>query len=158
MQQGNALNMLILLSADLQNYDFSHLTIWQAYLQNVTLTDVNFAYSNLARSVFTETFGSTLSVAFSPDGKLLAAGTNKRRIQLWQTDNYTSLLTCDGHTDWIWSIAFSPDGKLLASGSSDKTIRLWDTRTGECLLILKGHSGWVRSVTFSPDGKYACQQ
>ena len=44
---GNILNLLVQLQTDLTNYDFSHLTIWQAYLQGVNLPQVNFAYSDL---------------------------------------------------------------------------------------------------------------
>jgi WD domain, G-beta repeat len=149
---GNALNILIHLQCNLRGYDFSHLTVRQAYLQHVDLPEVNFAYSNLARSVFTETFGIILSVAFSPDGELLAAGTANSDILLWQTSGGIPILTFQGTKDWIRSVAFSPDGQLLASGSSDHTIRLWEVGTGKCLTILEGHTNWIWPVAFSPDG------
>jgi WD40 repeat protein len=150
---GNALNLLIHLQCDLRGYDFSHLTVWQAYLQSVALLDVNFAYANFAKSVFTETFGSIFSVAFSPSGDLLAAGTGNGEIRLWHIPSSTPYLTFTGHTDWVRSVAFSPDGQTLASASADLTIRLWEVRTGQCLKILYGHTDWVRSVAFSPDGQ-----
>ncbi len=150
---GNILNLFVQLQVDLRGYDFSHLTVWQAYLQGVTLPDVNFAHSNLAKSIFTQTFGRIQSVAFSPNGKLLAAGTVNGEIRLLQAFSGTPLLTFQGHTDRVWSVAFRPDDNILASGSADQTIRLWEVSTGRCLDTLQGHTDWVWCVAFSPDGK-----
>ncbi|MDJ0535602.1 MAG: WD40 repeat domain-containing protein, partial [Xenococcaceae cyanobacterium MO_207.B15] len=150
---GNIVNLLCQLQVDLSGYDFSHLTVWQAYLQEATLHEVNFAYSDLAKSVFTQNFGSILSVTFSPDGKLLAAGDSKGEIRLWRVADGQQLLTCEGHTDWVWSVAFSPDGNMLASGSVDRTVKLWDISSGQCLHTFTGHTNWVHSVAFSADGK-----
>ena len=150
---GNILNLLIQLQYDLSDYNFSHLTIWQAYLQGVSLQDVSFAHSNFSKSVFTETFGDVLSVAFSPDGKLIAAGTARSEIRIWQALGTIPLNTFQGHTDWVRSVAFSPDGNTLASGSDDQTIRLWDVSSGHHLRTLQGHKNQIWSVSFSPDGK-----
>jgi WD40 repeat protein len=66
------------------------------------------------------------SVAFSPDGRLLASGSFDKTIKLWDVASGREVRTLTGHTDWVNSVAFSPDGRLLASGSDDRTIRLWD--------------------------------
>ncbi|MBD2514590.1 hypothetical protein H6G93_06125 [Nostoc sp. FACHB-973] len=150
---GNVFNLLCYLETDLGGYDFSDLTIWQADLQNVKLHNANFAHANLAKSVFVETFGGIFSVAFSPNGKLLATGDTNGEIRLYKVANSQQLMTCKGHTGWIWSVSFSPDGQVLASGSNDQTIKLWDISTGQCFKTLEGHSGGVRSVTFSPNAK-----
>jgi WD40 repeat protein len=150
---GNFLNLLAQSKCGLRGYDFSHLVVRQAYLQGVALPEVNFAHADLATSVFTDTFGIILSVAFSPNGELVAAGTANGEIRLWHATSGTLLRTYQGHTDWVDSIAFSPDGKTLASSSQDRTVRLWEISTEHCLNILQGHSSWVRSITFSPDGK-----
>ncbi|KAM0168541.1 hypothetical protein ACHAPF_010881 [Botrytis cinerea] len=96
---------------------------------------------------------SVFSVAFSPDGKIVASGSSDNTIRLWDTATGESLQTLEGHSDWVRSVAFSSNGKTLASGSDDNTIRLWDTATGESLQTLEGHSGYFFSVAFSPDGK-----
>ncbi|BAC92297.1 NB-ARC domain-containing protein [Gloeobacter violaceus] len=149
---GNALNLLCELKSDLAGRDFSRLAIWQAYLQKVSLHRTNFAGADLARSVFAQTFGGILFVAYSPKGELLAIGDDSGEVRLWRVRDGQQQLSFRGHTDWISALAFSPDGSVLASGSEDQTIKLWDTATGQCLRTLTGHGGWVYSVAFSPDG------
>ena len=111
------------------------------------------------------------SVAFSPDGKMLASANGHslagRRsendaVQLWDADTGKKIATLEGHTDFVMSVAFSPDGKTVASGSGDRTVRLWDVASRKNTATLTGHSdiplpsGTLSrgiSVAFSPDGK-----
>ena len=150
---GNILNLLCQIKADLRGYDFSDLTVWQAYLQGVNLQNVNFAYADLRKSIFTQTFGSILSGTFSPDGKILATGDTDGEVCLWKIADAQPLLTLKGHTDWVCSVSFSSNGQTLASCSGDETVRLWDVKTAQCMKILREHRDWVYSVVFSPDGK-----
>ena len=96
----------------------------------------------------------TVSVAFSPDGQLLASGGKDKIIKLWDVATRRELRTLSGHRGWIRTIAFSPDGRWLASGSDDKTVRLWDVATGRELRVLTGHTHHVRDVAFNPDGRW----
>jgi WD40 repeat protein len=145
---GNILNLLCQLKTDLDRYDFSNLNVWQADLQGMRLHHTNFTNSDLDKSIFTKTFGCIFSVAFSPDGKLLATG-NSNGVHLWQVPSGTLLLTRKEHINRIWSVAFSLNGVILSSGSSDCTVKLWDVRTGECLKTLHHHTGRVWSTAFS---------
>ncbi|OKH11074.1 hypothetical protein NIES592_22820 [Fischerella major NIES-592] len=149
---GNIVNLLKSLGIDFTGYDFSHLSIWQADLRKVNLHHVNFQNADLAKSVFSDTFGGIMSVAFSPDGKLLAAGDSNGEIHLWQVADGKQLLILRGHANWVVSLAFSPDSRTLASGSSDCTVKLWDVSTGGCLHSLQEHGNEVWSVAFSPEG------
>ena len=93
------------------------------------------------------------SVAFSPDGTILAAGGLDNTIQLWDPVTGQHKDTLTGHTDFIRNIVFSPDGNTLASASQDETVRLWDVPTGQLKNTLTGHDWNVFGVAFSPDGR-----
>ncbi|RDW89526.1 hypothetical protein BP6252_01558 [Coleophoma cylindrospora] len=94
-----------------------------------------------------------MSVAFSPDGKQIASGSDNGTVRLWDATIGAELQTLVGHSRLVLSVAFSPDGKQLVSGSHDSTVRLWNTTTGVELRTFAGHSRRVMSVAFSPDGK-----
>ena len=147
---GNILNMLSQLLTDLQGYDFSHLSIRQAYLSGISLHNINLAYSNVSKCMFYHDFSSICSIVFSPDGRFLATGDIDGYIRLWDTSSYQLISAIYGHTDIIRSVAFSPDGSLIASGSEDAIVKIWNIATEECLLSLKGHVGKVQSVCFNP--------
>jgi len=150
---GNIINVLRQLQVDLSDYDFSHLTVWQANLQRVNLHNVNFAHSDLAKSVFSELLVSVMSLALSPDSQLLATSSGDCKIHLWRMRTSQRLHTLIEHTNQVFSVAFSPDGQTLASSSLDSSMKLWDINTGRCLRTYTGHSSGVYSVAFSPDGK-----
>ncbi|HEY9638298.1 MAG TPA: NB-ARC domain-containing protein [Coleofasciculaceae cyanobacterium] len=150
---GNILNLLCQLQTDLRGYDLSRLTLWQADLRDVNLYQVNFAHSDLSKSVFTETLAIPLTVKFSPDGQFFATGDIDGEVRLWQVADGKNLLTLTGHSSWVWSVAFSPDGKTLVSGSDDRTLKLWDLNTGQCRQTLRGHTRSIWSVAFSLDGQ-----
>jgi WD40 repeat protein len=150
---GNIINLLCQLQVELSAYNFSNLTILSGCLQNTNLQNVNFTDADLSQSVFAKQLTSILSIAFSPDGKLLATGDVNGEIHLWRVTDGQPILNCKGHAGWIHAIAFSPDGKMLCSASSDHTVKLWDIWDGSCLKTLTGHHQRVRSISFSPNGQ-----
>ncbi|AFY93494.1 NB-ARC domain-containing protein [Chamaesiphon minutus] len=158
---GNLINLYRHLQIDLSGHDFSGLCIWQAYLLGIDLHDINFADTDVAKSVFTETFGSINSLALSPDGNYLASGGFNGDIYLWDTHTHQLQSILKGHISLVHSLTYAPvrlassaeDRHILASGSFDGTVRIWDLDTGECLKTLTDHTQAVYSVSFSPDGK-----
>ncbi len=150
---GNLLNLFCHLKTDLQGFDFSHLAIRQAYLLNATLHDVDFTGSHISQTVFAETFGGVVGIAFSPAGEYFATSDTKGDIQIWNAHTFTKIATCQGHQHWTWTVVFSPDGKYLASASDDHQVKLWEVETGECLQTYIGHTFSVNAVIFSPDGQ-----
>ncbi|MBD1813222.1 serine/threonine protein kinase, partial [Microcoleus vaginatus DQ-U2] len=93
------------------------------------------------------------SVAFSPDGAILASGSEDKTIEMWKLETGRRWYTLTGHSDWVTCVAFSPDGASLASGGRDKMIHIWDLNKGKWWYALAGHSDRVSAVAFSRDGQ-----
>jgi WD40 repeat protein len=102
-------------------------------------------------------------VAFSRNGRLMAAGSSAGQIELWDTTDFgqpkplavIQSLTGAAYRD-VYAVAFSPDDRLLASASADGTVRLWDIadpgRPRELGPPLVRLGGAVYQVAFGPDG------
>jgi eukaryotic-like serine/threonine-protein kinase len=103
--------------------------------------------------------GGVTSVAYSPDGSLLASSDGHERmpaqgeIKLWDAASGREIRTLSDHQRYIFLVRFSPDGLRLASASLDGTVRIWDVATGRTIQTLRGHRGAVYGVAFSPEGR-----
>jgi WD40 repeat protein len=150
---GNLLNLWRQMQVDLRGYDLSGLHIRQAYLQDVSLHQVNLSKAVFEQCVFAETFGSVTSLDFSHNGQRLATGDAQGAIQIWDVTRQQLVAQLNGHNSWIWSVKFSPDQRLLASCGQDQSIRLWDADKQCCLNMLTGHRGIVTCLMFSPTGQ-----
>jgi RNA polymerase sigma factor (sigma-70 family) len=93
------------------------------------------------------------SIAFSPDGRWVAAGPRGTNVWVWDARTGDVVAELRGHTTWIYTVQFSPDSRTLASGSLDNTIRLWETTTWKERSRLEGHRGAVVSLAFAADGR-----
>jgi WD40 repeat protein/uncharacterized caspase-like protein len=97
--------------------------------------------------------GPILSIAYSPDGKLIATGSEDATIKLWNVETGKELRTLIGHIGAVNGLAFSPDGNSIATAGSDFVTRIWDVRTGTLTKTLEGHWNYLNCVAFAPDGK-----
>ncbi|EAW33769.1 Serine/Threonine protein kinase with WD40 repeats [Lyngbya sp. PCC 8106] len=96
--------------------------------------------------------GQVYTVAISPDGQTLVAG-SFGNITIWDLQTGKLLYSIAAHSSWVKALAISPDGEILASGSNDKTIRLWDLKQGIRRRTIEGHTESVNTLAFSPDGQ-----
>ena len=96
---------------------------------------------------------AVLTVAFSPDGKVLATGSEDNTIKLWEVNTGKMIDTLSGHSWSVVALAFSTDGEMLVSGSWDKTVKLWMVHTKKEIMTLFGHVDSVSAVAVSPDAQ-----
>jgi WD40 repeat protein len=95
-----------------------------------------------------------VGIAFSPDGRRLAAGSrDARTVRIWDPATGAEVRTLGGHAGGANCLAVSPDGRTVATGGGDQVVRLWDTESLEPLRVFRGHSATVQAVAFSPDGR-----
>jgi WD40 repeat protein len=115
------------------------------------------------------------SLAYSPDGRLLASGGHDKKVHIWDPSSGKEQAALKGHGAAIYAVAFSPDGATLASGGAfvwlqeagqqprlQLAVRLWDAASGELREVLEwptplsGERGshFIAGITFRPDGHY----
>jgi WD40 repeat protein/serine/threonine protein kinase len=92
------------------------------------------------------------SLAFSPDGRMLAWSA-QNRIWLWELSQAQPAKLASSTQGVIYAIAFSPDGQTIASADQYHTLTLWNVAHAKEFVKLQGHGGGVWDVAFSPDGK-----
>jgi WD40 repeat protein len=93
------------------------------------------------------------AVAFSPDGKLFATGSNDNTVKIWDVASRRELRMLQGHSDHVLDLRFSSDGSFLASLGYDKTVRIWDVGSGEVRTKIDAENGTFAAMCLTPDGK-----
>jgi WD40 repeat protein len=92
------------------------------------------------------------SLALTPDGRTLAAGTWLGNVDLWNVENGSKLMELKGPTAVVLGLDFSPDGSLLALSSRDGSTRLWDVASGQWLATVASRRAGAERVRFLGDG------
>jgi WD40 repeat protein len=126
----------------------------------LVLKPLNFGIPALEKLIRTFT-GQAWAINFSPDGQILASGSQNGNLNLWNV-NTGELIRTLKHSEPVIDVAFSPDGQILASGlDQGANIRLWNWRTGKIIRIPDDSNGSRRGfdnfksvpIVFSPDGQ-----
>lgn len=96
------------------------------------------------------------SVAFSPDGKLLATASKDETIKIWSTKSYRLLKSLKAHKNGVSSVVFSPDSEWIISSSIDNSVKFWNIDDGHLKHTISGgnNNDWLWSVAISPDAKW----
>ncbi|PLS76903.1 MAG: hypothetical protein CYG59_26615, partial [Chloroflexi bacterium] len=92
------------------------------------------------------------SVAFSPNGTLLAAG-SQEGVRIWDVETGAVVQTVQRKSAPIVRVVFAPDGKTLATGSAGGDVQVWNISDGRRLARFDNHTDQVSDVSFSPDGR-----
>ena len=125
--------------------------------------------------------GSVNCVRWSPNGRLLASGSDDQVVMLWRlalpgervampfgsgaapnVEKWRCVARLQGHDGDVVDVAWAPDSRRLASVSLDNTVRVWDTSADRdvvtLLKVLEGHMGMVKGVAWDPIGRYIASQ
>jgi WD40 repeat protein len=94
------------------------------------------------------------AVAFSADGKQLAAGYQSGSVCVWEVSSWREVRCFQGLVETVHALAFHPSGRLLATGGADRNVRLWNLATGQLEAIYRGHAADVLSLVFGPRGDW----
>jgi WD repeat-containing protein 61 len=93
------------------------------------------------------------TVALSPDGKLIASGSDSGCVNVWSVATGERVESISSGADkFVMSVAYSPDARHMACGAADGGVYLIDVETSAVVRQFDGHSATVRALAFSPDG------
>jgi len=95
---------------------------------------------------------SISNVAWSPDGKRIAAICGKKAIRLWESESGQLLSTYRINAGYVYRLVWSPDGTRIAIACENHRAQIWDVAAGRAILTYYGHTDRVRYLAWSPDG------
>jgi serine/threonine protein kinase len=127
----------------------------RAALIQGTPTAVNTSITNFEElTVLSGHSGLVLGVDWSPDGSLLASGSEDTSARIWDVWRGVTLDVFDAHTEHVRSVGWSPDGQNVATVSYDDSTLIWSVDASQWVAWLGVHENYVLDVAWSPDGQF----
>jgi predicted NACHT family NTPase/WD40 repeat protein len=137
--------------ADLTSCNLRSSNLQQAQFRGTTLTGADLRDADLTNALFSE-MGEVNSVAFNPDGKMLASGGMDTNVHIWDVTTGAELFTLRGHGAEVNDVCWSPNGLWIVSAGADGTSLLWDIGARQVKAKISSGEDAVYSVSFSRDG------
>jgi eukaryotic-like serine/threonine-protein kinase len=105
-------------------------------------------------TVYRDHTNEVTCITWSPDGTLVATGSEDETVQVWNAMTGGTLRTYKAHQAALWAVAWQPGhgSQQIASGGSDNKVRVWDANTGATSRVYSGHTKAIYTVAWSPDG------
>lgn len=152
---GANLNYAQAIECNFDSSDLSHCTMLHAVLTGSTFHGADMrGVSFGCKGPLLGHKSPLTSIAFSPDGTLLASGSYDTAIRIWDVESGHCTLTIEPNHTMVKSVCFSPDRNLLAAGYYDQALEVWDVRNGQRVTSLTGLATGTTCLSFSPDGKF----
>ena len=127
--------------------DLGEITLWKSGSAEMVRTITPTVDPSMAPTI--------RSLAFSPDGELLASGSqDDYKVRIWDTASGRLVRTLNGHVGWVNSIAFTPDGARIVTAGSDGLVNIWHAETGE-LLVTMAATADAEWLIITPEGFFA---
>ena len=98
--------------------------------------------------------GTVSSIAFSPDGRLIATAGSDRIVKIWDAGRGMLIRNLEGHVGEVRSAAFSADGQRLVTAGHDPSVRIWDVGSGRAVQTLTSTRAWSGGAAFTSDGRF----
>lgn len=137
------------------NSNLGAIVTWDPSSGSAKVNGSSIDKSNKNINILSISDGTVMSLAWSPNGKLIASAAMALRadeVRIWDATTGQNTATFTGHTATVQSVAWSPDSKRIASGGSDMTVKVWDIPSGKNTATFN-HSDVVYAVAWSPDGR-----
>jgi WD40 repeat protein/tRNA A-37 threonylcarbamoyl transferase component Bud32 len=133
--------------------------IWNEHLARATPQSHWALWDLYSRYPCTSTLGDSgetiVSLARSPDGKRIAAGSHDKIVRVFELEHAGESISLAGHDDMVFGVAFSPRGDVLYSASVDGVVRAWDVAASASLWSLRADEGELMGMAVARDGKSA---